>query len=164
MILPGHEINERNAVSGFLSPLQFQPAGIDLTLKEVFQFTTPGKIDFDNAQRELSQTRKLEFPADGWLHLSPGSYKIIYNEIVKIPTDCCGFGFTRSSLLRCGAAIECALWDPGYEGRSESLLVVSNPNGIKLKKDSRVLQLAFIKLVSEAKNTYSGKYHKENIE
>jgi len=163
LILTGNELQEQNVVSNVLSPLQFQPCGVDLTLKEVHEFASPGKIDYDNKERELSQTKRIIFPSDEWLHLPKGAYKIVYSEIVKIPADCCALGFTRSSLLRCGASIECAVWDPGYEGRSESLLIVDNPQGIKLKKYSRVLQLVFVKLTNHAKETYSGAYHKENI-
>ncbi|MEW6329384.1 MAG: deoxyuridine 5'-triphosphate nucleotidohydrolase, partial [Candidatus Micrarchaeota archaeon] len=55
------------------------------------------------------------------------------------------------------------VWDPGYEGRSESLLVVENARGIKLKRNARLVQLVFVKLAGEAREVYSGKYKNENI-
>lgn len=163
MILPKAELLRRNAVSGMLSDIQLQPAGIDLTLREIHRFTSTGKIDHDNKERELPSYSRIDFGSGGWLHIDAGAYKVTYNEIVKIPSDCIALGFPRSTLLRCGATLECAVWDPGYEGRSESLLVVSNPNGITLKRDARLMQLIFAKLTRKARETYSGKYHKENV-
>jgi dUTP pyrophosphatase len=40
--------------------------------------------------------------------------------------------------------------------------VVSNPAGIRLKKDARVLQLVFFELDSPAEKTYAGRYQNEN--
>ena len=46
--------------------------------------------------------------------------------------------------------------------RSSSLLVVSNPAGIRLKKDARVLQVVFFELDAPAEKTYAGRYQNEN--
>ena len=133
-----------------------------MSLREIYSLEDEGSIDFDNKERKLSETKKIEFEGD-WVHLKKGAYKIVYNEIVSIPDDCAGFGYPRSSLLRCGAFIHCAVWDPGYKGRSESLLIVSNENGIRLKKNARMIQLVFVKLGEKAKSLYSGKYGGENL-
>jgi len=103
-------------------------------------------------------------PFEGeWLHLGRGAYKIIYNEVIAIPPDCVGFAFPRSSLLRCGCDVHCAVWDPGYVGRSESLLVVENPHGVKLKRGARIVQLVIFRLGEAAKETYAGMFKGENI-
>lgn len=97
------------------------------------------------------------------MKLKKGAYKVVYNEVVDIPEDCAGLAFPRSSLLRCGAFIHCAVWDPGYRGRSESLLIVENEKGLRLKKNARLVQLVFMKLEEKAKSLYSGKYKGENL-
>ena len=89
--------------------------------------------------------------------------KSSFNEIVSIPSDAAALARARSSLLRCGAALETALWDPGYRGRSQSLLVVYNPAGLRLKKNARLMQLIFLRLEKEAEKLYSGRYQGENI-
>ena len=71
-------------------------------------------------------------------------------------------GFTRSSLLRCGAALNNAVWDPGYHGRSEAMLVVTNSHGIKLKKNAKLVQIVFVKLTSAPKQVYTGIFKGEN--
>lgn len=161
MIVPGKKLLEGKMVAELASESQIQPAGADLTLKEVHGFEDAGEIDFDNSKRRISGTRKLEFES-GILHLKQGCYKIIYNEYVSIPLGCAAFGYPRSSLLRCGADIRCAVWDPGYHGRSESLLVVNNPHGITLHEKAKVMQLVFVKLESVAHRGYEGKYKGEN--
>jgi len=163
MILPKHEIIARGLVKQYVSDAQFQPAGVDLTLRKVFSLAAAGAIDHDNKERKLSDAHELAFDENGWIALSRGAYKVIYNEIVSIPADCCALAFTRSSLLRCGAFVACAVWDPGYSGRSESLLVVENGAGMRLKKDAKLTQLVFVKLSAEAKHLYEGRYKGENI-
>ena len=104
----------------------------------------------------------IEWDDDEWLFLKKGSYKITFNEVVSIPTDVCAIGLPRSSLLRMGVSVHTAVWDAGYKGRSEALLVVYNEDGFYIKKNARVLQLLFMKLGS-AQEGYKGRYMNENI-
>ncbi len=161
MIIPGSKIQAQNLVKEMPGGSQVQPAGVDFTLREVQELADSGEIDYDNSKRKISAGKKLEF-TDGKIHLKPGCYRIIYNEYVEIPIDCAAFGFPRSSVLRCGADVRCAVWDPGYHGRSESLLVVHNPHGIVLHEKAKVMQLVFVKLESAAEKGYDGQYKGEN--
>lgn len=135
--------------------IQVQPAGFDLTLKEILCFRGSGKICFN--EKNLPETEPVKEKK-----LKCGCYKIIYNEIVHIPKDCIALGFPRSTLLRMGCDIRTAVWDPGYVGRSESLLLVHNPEGVEIEKNARVLQLVFIK-ISNPKKEYTGSYKFENL-
>jgi len=56
-----------------------------------------------------------------------------------------------------------ALWDPGYEGKGEGLLIVENPYGIVLEKDARIVQLIFIRLESKPESEYRGVYMREGL-
>jgi len=143
--------------------MQTQMCGIELTLNRVERFTSAGAVAFDNSERKLPQTEPIDFDPSGWIDLSPGSYLVTFNEIVNIPKDVAALARARSTLQRCGASLETALWDPGYRGRSQSLLVVYNPQGLRLKKNARLMQLVFMRLEKEAEKTYSGKYQGENI-
>lgn len=142
---------------------QTQMCGIELTLNRVERFTSAGAVAFDNSERKLPQTEPMDFDPSGWIDLSPGSYLVTFNEIVSIPKDVAALARARSTLQRCGASLETALWDPGYRGRSQSLLVVYNPQGLRLKKNARLMQLVFMRLEKEAEKVYSGKYQGENI-
>ncbi len=140
---------------------QIQPNGIDLTLKEVFTLEGSGIIPVDNANRALSALAPLPFDDSGLIRLGPGNYLITYNEVVSLPKDVMALGRTRSSLLRCAAAIHTAVWDAGYSGRSQSLLVVYNHDGISIEKNARLLQLVFFRLGSPTEG-YCGIYQNEN--
>jgi dUTP pyrophosphatase len=145
--------------------LQIQPNGVELTVKRIEKFVGPGRIGFLNRDRELSKTEELKFNDDGWIFLKPDAYKIVFNEILNIPLDVIAIAAPRSTLLRCGVTIETAIWDSGYRGRSESLLVVLNKKGYFIRKNARILQLLFIKLVKEnaIAEGYKGRYQLENI-
>lgn len=149
-------IAEKQLVSNFINLTeQLQQAGIDLTLEKVFEFKSFGTIDFDNSERKFPEFFELNFEKD-FLQLKQGAYKIRFNEEIKVPANCVGIGLPRSSLLRMGSTIETALWDPGFEGKGESLLLVQNPFGLKIKKNAKVLQLFFIKLDMESDKLYEG--------
>jgi dUTP pyrophosphatase len=143
--------------------VQTQMCGVELTLQRIERFISPGSIAFDNSDRQLPGTESVEFDGSGWALLESGAYLVTFNEIVSIPRDVAAIARPRSSLLRSGASLETALWDPGYRGRSQSLLVVHNPCGLRLKKNARLMQLVFLRLDKEAEKTYSGKYQGENI-
>jgi dUTP pyrophosphatase len=142
---------------------QLQPNSLELTLQSIESLESAGAVDFDNSEREIPSSKIVEFNEDGWAFLKPGTYKVTFNEIVNIPLDLAAIARPRSSLLRCGVTVESAVWDSGYRGRSESMLVVFNPHGFRLKRDARVLQLVFYELHSEVSEGYSGKYQNENI-
>lgn len=141
---------------------QVQANGFELTLREVAVIQSAGRIAFDNSQRVISEVSPLVFDGLGDIELIPGTYLITYNEVVHLPKNIMALGRPRSSLLRCGVTIGTAVWDAGYEGRSQSLLVVYNPRGIKLQKNARIMQLIFMEMTGESEG-YNGIYQGENI-
>jgi dUTP pyrophosphatase len=141
---------------------QVQPNGFDLTLRDAATLQTGGCIAVSNAQRQVSNLNLLTFDKDQFLDLPPGSYVITFNEIVNLPKNIMALGAPRSSLLRCGATVHMAVWDAGYSGRSQSLLVVFNPAGFRVQRNARVAQLVFIELADETEG-YTGIYQGENI-
>ncbi len=143
-------------------PIQKQPCGIDLTVASILAFKSAGTLDFDNRKRVLSACEEVPCE-DGVWRLQKGAYKIVFGEYVHIPKDRAALCFPRSSLLRCGATLCGAVWDPGYEGRGESLLLVENPHGINIHKGARIAQLIFIKLVRPVSEGYEGRYKGENL-
>ena len=164
MIIRGIDIYKMKLIENMIEPkLQIQPAGVELTLKEVETIEDTGSIDLTNKNRKIPKTKRLKFDKEGKIRLKKGTYKIRYNEIVKIPQQMIAIAYPRSSLIRSGATIFTAIWDPGYVGRSESLLLVLNDKGITLEKNARLIQLIYIKLEKEPHRTYDGRYQKENI-
>lgn len=143
--------------------MQLQPNSIEMTLQRVELMEGAGAIDFDNSCRKLPLSRPLEFDDDGWVYLLPGTYKVVFNEIVNIPKDLAAIARPRSTMLRCGVNIGTAVWDSGYRGRSESMLLVHNPEGFNVRKNARIIQLLFYELHAEVEEGYNGQYQHENI-
>ena len=141
---------------------QIQPNGFDLTLESVWRIGGAGAIGRSNAERVIPDRVPLAAPDDGWFVLSPGTYVIRFHEVVSLPLDIMAFGRPRSSLLRCGVAIHTAVWDAGYTGRSEALLVVYAEGGVRLAGGARLLQLVFFRLESST-HAYAGTYQGENV-
>lgn len=151
-------------IEGFIDPdEQLQPNGVDLTLREIALFQSPGKIASSNSQRMVSELSPLVFDGLDFIYLAPGIYSITYNEIVHLPRDIMALATPRSSLLRCGVTVNTAVWDAGYSGRSQSLMVVYNPQGFQLQRNARIIQLVFFRLTAETEG-YQGKYQDENID
>ncbi len=141
---------------------QLQPNGIDLTLRDIALLQSAGVIAVDNGQRQVSELAPLVFDGLGYIDLVPGIYLVTYNEIVHLPENVTALAAPRSSLLRCGVTIETAVWDAGYSGRSQSLMVVYNSQGIRLQRNARIVQLIFLRLTRKTRG-YQGKYQGENI-
>ncbi|HET8521606.1 MAG TPA: deoxyuridine 5'-triphosphate nucleotidohydrolase [Thermomicrobiales bacterium] len=143
--------------------VQLQPNGFDLTLGALNEFRGRGSIAVDNTNRVLPDLEPLPFAGDGWADLAPGIYQVLFNEIVQLPLDLMALGRPRSSLGRCGVTIHTAVWDAGYAGRSTALLSVLNPNGFRVQRNARVLQLVFYTVTRPPKSGYDGIYQGENI-
>ena len=146
----------------FNAEQQLQQNGIDLTLRSIARPASAGRMGAAADDREISRADLLAFDGQGYVELTPGPYVITINEIVHLPRNIMALGRPRSSLLRCGITVSTAVWDAGYEGRSQALLVVHNLHGFRLQQNARVLQLVFFRLTSDTE-AYHGKYQRENI-
>ena len=140
---------------------QVQPNGIDLTVREVALLSGQGRLT--PTERALSGLSPLAFDSRGLLELLPGAYLVTFNEVVHLPPHIMALGRPRSTLLRCGVAFHTAVWDAGYSGRSQSLMVVYNPYGFRLATGSRVMQLVFFTVSGPSPEGYRGHYQGENI-
>ena len=150
-------------IEGYISlDEQLQPNGFDLTLGEIALLQSPGKITVSNSQRLVSDLAPLVFDGLGFIDLMPGAYSITYNETVHLPRNIMALARPRSSLLRCGVTVCTAVWDAGYSGRSQSLMVVYNQQGFRLQRNARIVQLIFFELTGETES-YQGTYQGENL-
>jgi dUTP pyrophosphatase len=163
-MLTGEEIRDRRIVApdSNLPSDQVQPNGIDLSLDLVWRILGTAKLGVSNSDRRLPDREPIPFDERGWLTLEQGAYGIRFCESVVLPPDCGGLAFPRSSLLRMGAHIPTAVWDAGYGGRGESLLIVTNKDGVRLQRGARVAQLVVFGLTGHTTG-YAGRYQAENL-
>ncbi len=134
-------------------------AGLRLTLSEVYRLNSPGKIGIN--YKELPKYVEVKPVNNNTFYLENGAYLVRYNEYIHVPSDTIALAIQRSSLLRMGASLYTAVWDPGYEGRGSGLLVVHNRNGIYIEKGAQIAQLVFIKMSRSTKKLYRGSYFRE---
>ena len=167
-ILSGSDIRKLIAaepplVEGYLDlDEQVQANGFDLSLRDIGFMQTGGQVAAENAGRVIPPVSPLVFDGLGFIDLPAGIYLVTYNEVVHLPKNVMALGRPRSSLLRCGVTVGTAVWDAGYEGRSQSLLVVYNPRGFRVQRNARLTQLVFMELTGESAG-YDGFYQGENI-
>ena len=145
---------------------QLQPNGFDLTVRGVAALRAAsgdaalGAADED---RRLPEPLEADFHHDDWWRLASGAYRITFNEVVNLPRWLMALGRPRSSLLRMGVALHTAVWDAGYSGRSQALLVVHQPGILHLQRNARVAQLVFLPLNGADALGYAGRYQRENL-
>ena len=155
-------------IDGYLNlDAQLQPNGFDMTLEEIrgFQISKDiiGTLTFENSGRVLPPTTPLKFDAEGMCYLEPGPYLIRLNEVVNLPNHIMALARPRSSLLRSGVSIHNAVWDAGYQGRSQALLTVYHPSGFMLSRNARVLQLVFFYPANPVTRGYEGQFLGEGL-
>jgi dUTP pyrophosphatase len=157
-------IKEKKLIEGFIDlDTQTTPNGFDLTASGISAFKAQGALDFSNKERIVPAAREIPLKKIkaqdrfGWWHLKKGAYKIKTNETVNLPNDLIAMAFSRTSLLRMGAFTQHGVWDAGFCGKGEFVLVVENPKGIKIKQNARVAQLIFTRINQTLKG-YQGIY------
>jgi dUTP pyrophosphatase len=140
------------------------PQGYDLSVGKIESFQGSGILG--KVGKILPVYQEVDkFPTtEGESYwLKPGAYLVTFKETVRIPYDMCAFVWSRSSLLRMGAGFVTAVWDAGYYGIGQSMLVVHNPMGVQVPVDGRVAQMVFFRMESETDSPYDGQYQGEGL-
>jgi dUTP pyrophosphatase len=139
---------------------QLQPNGLDLTLEAIWTLDGPAHLGRD--ERVLPERSHVGFGTEGWAQLAPGCYLVRFAEALHLPRDLLALGRPRSTLARAGVDLVLAVWDAGYRGRSEALLVVHNPAGFRVQRGARLAQLVFFRTASPT-DAYVGAYQGEHL-
>ena len=162
-------IKEKKLLEGYIDlEKQLTPNGFDMTVAKIFEFIGRGAVDFSNKERKIPECRELiPVKADvadkyGWWLLPKGAYKVMTNEKVNMPGDMTALAFTRTTLLRMGAFTQNGVWDAGFSGKSEFILVVENLSGIRIKQNARVVQLVFEK-IKDTEKLYNGIFQNKGL-
>lgn len=149
-------IRSGNITAQYVEPVrphQIQPNGVDLTGAELYRIIGPGAL----AESGTTVGEREPVPWSDGQPLPAGSYVVRYAERIRVPEGHVGLVFPRSSLLRNGAMLHTAVWDPGYDGRGEGLLVLSHP--LHLPAGMRIGQ--FVLFTAEGFASYQGQWQGE---
>lgn len=165
MILTGKEVAD-SMIEGMIDvETQTQPNGLDMTLLKVEAFLSQssGVLDFSNERRVKPEVSEVPFDCRGMVHLNRGCFLITLDPKMKVPLNCMGHLYPRSSLVRMGCSLEAGLFDSGFIGRGQVLLTVKNPAGVKLYKDARVAQMVYHTVEGgDVSEGYSGVYQESD--
>jgi deoxycytidine triphosphate deaminase len=134
--MPGNDIAKR--IDGIVhEPTQRTETGIDLTVAEVYEIDSPGRVDFGGGELEPAgrspHERTWRNPDDEyqWWHLDGGGYLLEYNE--SLEDDEPVVVQTRDEVRRRGA------FHPTVRVSSLDVMPLHVASaGIKLKENARI--------------------------
>lgn len=155
-------ITENQIISDFGLGIdkQLQPEGFDLTVREIRQFNSIGKILKEKSV--VSETKPaIDMYWDGAWHLDEGQYQILFNEVLKLPRNVHVFTIQRSSVPRSGCIMHVGSFDAGYTGRGVMTIFVGK-QGITIEKDAALVQAHFFYVIGKNFG-YKGQYQNENL-
>lgn len=120
-------------------PTQTEDRGLDLTVAEVYEVGTPGRVDFGGGELEAAERqpheRALRNPDDDyeWWYLDAGQYLIEYNETLDLPEDLTVEIQTREAVRERGA------FHPMLSVKTLGHIPLSvGGAGLRLKENARV--------------------------
>lgn len=143
---------------------RIQPNGVDLSIEGIYAMIGhPGLTDgeYNMPDRKLVATEFHDGYGDVY-NLPFGPYIVEYNEIITIPDGHVGFVLPRSRLPRCGLFLTTAVWDQGYSGRGEGLLM----NWMEMShivSDVAIGQIVMM-TAEEPSDKYDGKHQNERMD
>lgn len=144
---------------------------IDPVSEERFSFIEGSKYDltlgsvermsYDSiaciGEQRMVPSAITEFPVEGWWMLRP---RIIYLlqtlETLNLPINLLGIVRPRTTLFRCGIAIQCSDIDPNYQGRITVMAEVRNVAPVKIQVGSRFLHVKFAEFDTFETDFYRG--------
>lgn len=146
---------------------QYQPAGIDLTLDEVYSLehdsgTVYGLLNNAKVLPQQIKCQTSNIQVGGMLktvfRLKPHTaYVAKTNEKIKISKNAGQFYLPRSSLLRAGIDVRTAFGDPGFYGHLSFLVINHTDDMFVLEKGVRFAQLVDIS-ADNVESEYNGDY------
>lgn len=149
-----------------ISPENVQPNGVDLRVGDIYKVR--GKADFcgDDYEKPERKSVSCNDPPGNetpYFRLHPGHHIIVYDEEIAIPKGYVGHVYPRSRLMRCGLHMTTALWDQGYEGRGEGMLIVPPAIGnVKIPVRMPIAQMVF-RTAELVEDDYDGTHQGERL-
>lgn len=143
---------------GEVSDDHIQPNGVELSVGKL------ETIDGVPRVKEGEYNKGVRTPVqpydDDYAVLTNGAYVVTYNEKIEIPEGYVGYVFPRSRLTRCGGFLTTALWDSGYIGKGEGLLMAQTK--MKVELGMKIAQIVFLD-AEDPEVMYDGSHQHENL-
>lgn len=138
-----------------------QMHALDIRIDKLYRITSGF---FVPEQGKTSQSRKEEIiptvepvmPPREIFCLAPGVYSFEAVQSVEMAEGEAGWLVPRSSLTRNGVDVRSALYDAGYKGGVNGIIIVHGHHGCSIEKGARIAQFVIVK--AETAKLYDGQY------
>lgn len=131
-----------------------QPNAVDLRLDKVFKINKSSVFTLSEDEKVHRGSFPVPTDADGWYHLSEGSYEVIMENTIEVGDGEAGWVITRSTLNRNNVFLTSGLYDSGYHGVMAAVMHVGGP--MRIKQGTRVGQ--YLSFDAEQLSKYNGSY------
>lgn len=132
-----------------------QPNAVDLRIGMVYHITSDLFEISNNHKRHRTPGVEILPDQDDYFNLSPGSYEVVMQNVIRVGENEAGFVITRSTLNRNGLFLTSGLYDSGYEGVMAGVLHV-NCGLARIKRGTRIGQ--YLSFDAESIGSYDGDY------
>lgn len=132
--------------------------GIDLNLIKVEKLQGVGDIPI-KGKTKLPIYIEVDFSADNYWCLQPGTYNITFQQGCKIPKDQMLLIRQRSSLLRNGGVLHSSVFDAGFETSNiGTVMVLTHP--VNIEVGARIAQI-YNHETTPVENLYNGQFQRD---
>lgn len=146
-----------------------QPNAIDITADRMFcmAVNSHGFVHISETTKQLpaqielfaSQPLHGTLPEDMWNIQNGRIYDAMSDFYVEIPDGVAAELTIRSTLNRCGLALNSGIWDSGFKGNLGMIIHNRSLQDVWLAPHTRVCQIKFI--ASDSNGSYAGGYNTE---
>lgn len=138
-----------------------QMHALDIRIDKVYRivggFFIPEKGKTSQSKKEeMLPVVEPALPMREIFSLTPGVYAFDAVQSVEMAEGEAGWLVPRSSLTRNGVDVRSALYDAGYKGGVNGIIVVHNPHGCSIERNARIAQFVIVK--AETAKLYDGQY------
>lgn len=138
-----------------------QMHALDIRIDRLYRITSgffvpeEGKTSQSNKEEQLPVVETVMPPREVFI-LMPGVYSFDAVQTVEMAEGEAGWLVPRSSMTRNGVDVRSALYDAGYKGGINGIIVVHNPHGCSIERNARIAQFVIAK--AETAKLYDGQY------
>lgn len=137
-----------------MNPEDVQPNAVDLRLDKVYIIKNE-VFEISNDHKKHRGSEEILPDTEGYFTLSPGTYEILMENLIRVGEGEAGWVITRSTLNRNGCFITSGLYDSGYHGSMAGVLHITR--GVaRIKKGTRIGQ--YLSFDAESLHMYDGDY------
>lgn len=156
-MLNGKELVSKNIITKV--PLDnVQQHGIDLNVINIIRLYGNGAVHGGSKKTTLGES-EIILPVDGYWHLQPGTYEVVFEQGCDIPSDQMLLIRQRSSMLRNGTILHSSVFDAGFKTDNiGTVMIVTIP--IYIEVGARIAQI-YNHQCTEVENLYNGQWQND---